>query len=164
MGSSQLGDHSIAVFAQTVLCFILPLFDLTLKLVHVLPHLIDHLLLKLAVFYLILGRLSRILLFKGCSTGIALLDPDRDVLHLELILTFLSLALQRLLTDGFNLGFQVDYDLAVLLLPVDVILLLGNFGLLKLVLFLQSLQVYQVVFLVEKWPVLRRDLQSEVLV
>ena len=115
---------------QTIFRFILPIFNLPLKLIHVLPHLIDHLLLKLAIFYLILGCLGRIFLFEGCSCGIALPDPNRNVFHLELILTFFSLPLERLLTDGFNLGFQVDNDLAVLLLSIDVILLLGNFGLL----------------------------------
>ena len=111
--------------------FVLPFIDLRLKLIHLFPHLVDHLLLELAVFHLIFGRLGRSFLLKWClSSRITLPDPNRNVLHLELVLTFLSLALQRLLADRFNLFLQVDNDLAILLLPVDVILLLGNLGLL----------------------------------
>ena len=115
---------------QTIFRFILPIFDLPLKLIHVLPHLIDHLLLKLAVLHLTFGVVGRVFLFESCGAGIVLPDPNRNVLHLELVLTFLSLALQRLLADRFNLLLQVDNDLAILLFPVDVIFLLGNLGLL----------------------------------
>ena len=110
--------------------FVLPLVDLRLKLIHLFPHLVDHLLLKLAVLHLTFGVVGRVFLFESCGAGIVLSDPNRNVLHLELVLTFLSLALQWLLTDRFNLLLQVDNDLAIFLLPVDVILLLGNLGLL----------------------------------
>ena len=110
--------------------FVLPLVDLRLKLIHLFPHLVDHLLLKLAVLHLAFSVVSRVFLFESCGTGIVLPDPNRNVFHLELVLTFLSLALQRLLADRFNLFLQVNNDLAILLLPVDVILLLGNLGLL----------------------------------
>ena len=138
MGLCELGNHPVAVLVQTILRLVLPFVDLRLELIHLLPHLVDHLLLELAVFDLIFGVVSGVFLVESRSTWIALPDPDRDVLHLELVLTFLSLALEWLLTDRFNLVFQVDDDLAILLLPVDVILLLGDLGLLQLILFPHS--------------------------
>ena len=83
--------------------FVLPLVDLRLKFIHLFPHLVDHLLLKLAVLHLTFGVVGRVFLFESCGAGIVLPDPNRNVLHLELVLTFLSLALQWLLTDRFNL-------------------------------------------------------------
>ena len=95
---------------------------------------------------------------------VALSDSDCNVFHLELVLTFLSFTLERLLTDSLNLGLQVQDDLPILLLPVDVVLLLRHFRLLEFILFLESFHVHLIVLLIQIWPILRCHLQGQILI
>ena len=147
MRLSQLGAHLLPEILQAVSRLVLPLLNLPIKLVHVFPHLIYHFLLQLAILHLALDGVDRVILLKR-RHRIVLFDPNGYILHLELILALFPFALQRFLTDCLDLVFQVDDHLPVLLLSVDVVFLLGNLGLLQLMLLLQSLNVYLIVFLI----------------
>ena len=91
---------------------------------------------------------------------IVLLQVQLDVLHLKLVITFVSHALERFLTDTVYLVLQILNNLAVFLFTEDIVLLLVLLTLLQLKLLLERFAVELVVLLIESWPILCGHLQS----
>lgn len=162
--------HFVLFVGEALRCPLLQNADLFLEVVHKFMNLIDCFLLgrPLSTVHNVGVRVVGLLIFLELLIGHRMDDGCRvvqscsnyDVFHLFLIVTFIPGALQWLLADPVNLVLHVLDDLAILLLPENVILLLGTLGLLELFRTLVLLQVNLIVLLVQIRPILSRHLQS----
>ena len=140
-------------------CHVLDALNLGIKSIQLGPDLFNLLLIGLLLIHSLVIICTVIcIILHQVSILLILFQLNVDVLHLQLVVTLVAHSLERFLTASVDFGFEVQDDLAVLLLSVNVVLLLFLPGLEELLTFPARFFVLLEILLIHSNPVLGHHL------